>query len=202
VPWQTDALARALISNLGAFDAWLLKLYTVIAAVAAARVLIKWKSIGLEWWLHQRQQVDASEQVSGSSAAASSGAGATGSRAAGAAGQLEDDDFDEAGVVAREGSMLSVTMRPRSTGAATGLVTSSDRGLALASLADADGGAAGATSVGGWAGSSGSGSKQAVVQQQWQDGTGRLREEGAVERLVLPLDRCAGVLVVAEDAAC
>jgi hypothetical protein len=39
---STDAWARGIIGWLGPFDDALLKLYSVVAVLAAARVLIKW----------------------------------------------------------------------------------------------------------------------------------------------------------------
>lgn len=97
---------------------------------------------------------------------------------------IDDDDFDEAGVMQREGSMLSVSMRPRS--------------ITASAMPDVEPGpAAGGASRGGlpaaakasdWgsrAAGSGSGSGQGGVPAWLEPGT---RQDDAVERLLLPLD--------------
>lgn len=135
-----DAAARIVAAWLGPFDQGLLRLYTVVAVIAGARVLIKWKSIALEFILHQRSGLDAAAPFAwpgfgrklkrkGGSSLRSSGSATSQAAAAPRKAQQAvpvvqpvlasvadagDDDFDEAGCCQREGSMLQVSMRPRS----------------------------------------------------------------------------------------
>lgn len=222
----TDAAAHSVVAWLGPFDRTLLRLYVVVAVLAGARVLIKWKTIALEFILHQRAGIahPASKMwPTGSSlgrrkqTGKGGGSGVSSSnsssqrelarspslpKAAAAAavavspGVGEDVFLDEAAVMQREGSMLSVSMRPRSfpsaaaAAAAVGGVAGADllpaEALAGSSAAAAaSGGAAASAAAGGWAGSSGS----STADVAWPaPGT---RGDDAVERLLLPLDRWA-----------
>jgi hypothetical protein len=200
---------------LGPFDQGLLRLYTVVAVVAGARVLIKWKTIALEFILYQRAGLRGTSPGTWPGAASkatrkgsinlrSSGSATSQAAAAAAwvaqpsvpapsaqaAGEAEDD-HNEAACVQREGSMLCVSMRPRSTAPASTAIAAaveaaasirvSEAGGAV-STAAAVGAGSGAAAVGGWGGSS-----KAEVAWQAQGA----REDDAVERLLLPLDRCA-----------
>lgn len=212
-----DAAARSVAAWLGPFDQGLLRLYTVVAVVAGARVLIKWKTIALEFILHQRAGLTDSLPVTlpgaakkakrkGSVNLRSSGSATNQAAAAAAwvaqlaapapsaqaAGDAEDD-FDEAACVQREGSMLCVSMRPRSTAPAAAAAAAvaaaeaagnrvSDAGGSVSTAAAVGTSSGSAAAVGGWGGSS-----KADVAWPAQGA----REDDAVERLLLPLDRCA-----------
>lgn len=206
-----DAAAQIVAAWLGPFDQGLLRLYTVVAVIAGARVLIKWKSIALEFILHQRSGLDAApfawpgfgrklkRKGKGGSSLRSSGS-ATGQAAAAprkaqqavpvvqpvlaSVSDAGDDDFDEAGCTQREGSMLQVSMRPRSVPSAAiadGLTAQAPDAAAGAGTAAAAMSAPGAAVAGGW----GAGSSQAAAAGPALGG----REDDAVERLLLPLDR-------------
>lgn len=178
-------------------------------------MLIKWKTIALEFILTQRSGLSDAAPVTlpgfgsnskrkGSSSVRSGGSMTSQAAAPARAMQQkaalsapavatfdggEDglDDFDEAGCVQREGSMLCVSMRPRSAAPAAAAAAAAD---ALPSRPSEKAGAAavGSTAaVGGWSGSSSAGSSKAEVAWPAQ---GTL-EEDAVGRLLLPLDRYA-----------
>jgi hypothetical protein len=113
-----------------------------------------------------------------------------------------DDGFDEAACVQREGSMLCVSMRPRSASSAAAAgedrqeAAAGSRGGAAAGM---DGGSSKAA-VGGWRGSSGSSSSGGQGEVPWPaQGT----QDDGVERLLLPLDRCdrSGPCIVSHLAA-
>lgn len=206
---------------LGPFDATLVRLYTVVAVLAGARVLIKWKTIALEFVLHQRDGLaqdklariankqrrnkgyaaatrsagSASMQPPGNHSQQAAGTAAAGGSAAATAARTgptasmysaddNDDDCDEAAVVQRDGSMLSVSMRPRSAhltspaeaapdSAPSGSKSSSSSGAIKAITTSA---------TGGWGGASN------TSDVPWSaPGT---KPDDAVERLLLPLDRC------------
>jgi hypothetical protein len=169
-------------------------------------VLIKWKTIALEFILHHRASLadesspgqwpgdarklhtlkgsitmrSGSSKSMGAKPATAAVAAAPVARAAAAAAE---DDFDEAGVMQREGSMLSVSMRPRSVPPAALAAAESSGSAAAAAGRDSAAGGSSAAAVGGWGGSSAAGS--ADVPWPAQGG----REGDSVERLLLPLDR-------------
>lgn len=200
-----DAAAQIVAAWLGPFDQGLLRLYTVVAVIAGARVLIKWKSIALEFILHHRSGLDAAPfawpgfgrklKRKGGSSLRSSGSATSQAAAASqkaqqavpvvqpvlaSVGDAGDDDFDEAGCIQREGSMLQVSMRPRSVppaAIADALTAQVPEAVGATAAAMS---APGAAVAGGWGGSS-----QAAAAGPALGG----REDDAVERLLLPLDR-------------
>ena len=222
-----DAAAQTVVAWLGPFDQGLLRLYTVVAVLAGARVLIKWKSIALEFVLHQRAGLSYAWPViprrriqkgrNNTSSSSTKGKGAVNTRSSGSSTSQAakpaaakpasaavmsvddgDDGFDEAACVQREGSMLCVSMRPRSASSASG--TGEDRQEAAAgsrggAAAGMDGGSSKAA-VGGWRGSSsGSSSSGGQGEVPWP---AQSTQDDGVERLLLPLDRCdrSGVCIV------
>jgi hypothetical protein len=201
-----DAAAHNVVSWLGPFDHTLLRIYTVVAVLAGARVLIKWKTIALEFILHHRASLadessrgrwpgdarkphikssgvmrsGSSKSVGVKQPAAAAMAAAPAARAAAAAAE---DDFDEAGVMQREGSMLSVSMRPRSVQPAAMAAAESSSSAAAAAGREGAAGGSSAAAVGGWGGSSAA----VAADVPWPAQGGR--EGDSIERLLLPLDR-------------
>jgi hypothetical protein len=177
-------------------------------------VLIKWKTIALEFILHHRASLADSTPFSsrgqrpgdarkphmkGSLRSASSSSMAVKPAAAtvtaapvARAAAAAEDDFDEAGVMQREGSMLSVSMRPRSVAPAAMAAAEPGAGAAAAAGRDSAAGGSGVAAAG-WGGSSAAGS--ADVPWPAQGG----REGDSVERLLLPLDRWVSL---PESAGC